>query len=213
MLLSRRTPVTWREAMVRAIWPRCGWARSLRYSRLRLMRMRVLPRSLALGAAAGVFVAILPIPGVQLLAAAALAWLVRGHRGTAALATFAANPVTYPLIWVASYALGATILGTPVSDAAHDLDMIGDVVAQGWTTEPAAIKSVLPALTTLAVGALPLAALSALAAYVCVRRVLRGRDKKLTARPPTAALPRPRVAQRLRRKASDAPPLPIKIAA
>ena len=210
MLMSRRAPAPWREVVQSAVWPRRGWARSIRYRHLRLLRMRVLPRSLALGAAAGVFVAILPIPGIQLLAAAGLAWLVRGHRATAALATFAANPLTYPLIWVASYALGATILGTPVSDAAHDLDMLGDVVAQGWTTEPAAIKSVLPAFRTLAVGALPLAALAALVAYLGVRRILRARDvqpepcavhpmsprgvRGRTMRPPAPALPPTKIA-------------------
>ncbi len=210
MLMSRRAPAAWRDVVQSAVWPRRGWARTIRYHRLRLLRMRVLPRSLALGAAAGVFVAILPIPGIQLLAAAGLAWLVRGHRATAALATFAANPITYPMIWVASYALGATILGTPVSDAAHDLDMLGDVVAQGWTSEPAAIKSVLPAFRTLAVGAVPLAALAALVAYLCVRRILRARDvqpeacsvhpisqrraRRLILRPRSPALPPAKIA-------------------
>jgi uncharacterized protein len=171
MLMSRRAPADWRETLRISLWPRRSWKRSLRYGQLRLQRLQVLPRSLALGAAAGVFVAILPIPGVQLLAAAGLAWLVRGHSGTAALATFAANPLTYPLIWVASYALGAMILGTPVSNATHDLDMISDVMAKAWT--PSAFRTVLPALTTLTVGAIPLAIVAAASAYVGVRMVLR----------------------------------------
>ena len=181
MLMSRRQPPTWGESVRVGLWPRRSWVRSWRYARLRLQRMRVLPRSLALGAAAGVFVAILPIPGLQLLAAAGLAWLIRGHRATAALATFAANPITYPLIWVASYALGATILGTPVSEATHDLDLLSGLMSQEWSNTPSAVagvRTMLPALTILAVGAVPLAALSALIAYACVRGALRRRDGK-----------------------------------
>jgi len=152
--------------------------------------MQVMPRSLALGAAAGVFVAILPIPGVQLLSAAGLAWLIRGHSGTAALATFAANPVTYPLIWLASYTLGATILGTSVSQATHDLDLLSDMMARGWATStatPGGFRSVVTALTTLAVGAIPLALVSATAAYVGVRRMLRRRDGHVQKIVPDAA--------------------------
>ena len=179
MLMSRREQPTWRETVRNCLWPQRGWQRTIRYARLRLQRLRVVPRSLALGAGAGVFVAVLPIPGLQLLAAAGLAWLIRGHRGTAALATFAANPITYPLIWLSSYALGATILGTPLSNATHDLDLLSGLIAQDWTLSPSAtdgLRSLLPALTILAVGALPLAALSALVAYASVRHALRRRD-------------------------------------
>ena len=181
MLMARRAPPSLRESVRLALWPRRTWLRSLRYGQLRLMRLRAVPRSLALGAAAGVFVAVLPIPGIQLLAAAGLAWLIRGHRGTAAVATFAANPVTYPLIWIASYTLGATILGTPVSDAAHDLDMLSDLMAHSWASPPSAMSSIrtlLPAFTTLAVGAVPLAMLSATLAYIGVRHALKRADRR-----------------------------------
>jgi uncharacterized protein len=185
MLLSRRVPPTWSETARIALWPRHSWRRSFRYARLRLERVVAVPRSLALGAAAGVFVAILPIPGLQLLAAAGLAWLVRGHRGAAAIATFAANPVTYPLIWIASYVTGATLLGTPVSNATHDLDALSDMMAQTWDlpwdlsahTKPGAATwaAVLPVFGTLMVGALPLALLAASAAYFAVRHLLQRR--------------------------------------
>ena len=184
MLMSRRAPPSWREIIRLSLWPRRSWTRSFRYASLRLGRVRTLPRKLALGAAAGVFVAVLPIPGLQLAAAAALAWLVRGHHGAALLATFAANPVTYPLIWLASYVVGATILGTPLSNATHDIDSISDLMAQSlYASGPAtpslmtAIRAVLPAMTTLAVGAVPLAAAAAAMAYLAVRHLLRRRDR------------------------------------
>ena len=191
MLLSRRAPLKWREIIRISLWPRRTWARSWRYGLLRVARVKIAPRTLALGAAAGVFVAVLPFPGAQVISAVGLWGLVRGHRGAAVLSTFAANPVTYPLIWIASYTVGATILGTPVSDATHDLDRITDLMAQSWTQAGVAgptlfggIKSILPALMTMAVGAVPLAAVSATVAYLGVRHVLRrrGRAQKASGR-------------------------------
>jgi uncharacterized protein len=178
MLLSRRVPITWGQSVRLAVWPRHSWGRSLAYARLRLSRVRGRPRPLALGMAVGVFVAVLPIPGLQLAAAALLAWLVGGHGGAAALATFAANPITYPLFWVSSYLLGATILGTPVGNAARDLDAVADVMTHALT--PSAWPSVAPlftplwpALATIFLGALPLASIAALATYAGVARLLR----------------------------------------
>jgi uncharacterized protein len=157
-----------------------------------------MPRSVALGVAVGVFVAILPIPGLQLLAAASLAWLIRGHRGAAALATFAANPVTYPLFWLASYVTGATLLGVPLSNAGQDLDLISDLMTQTWS--PADAKharagwsGAWPILGTLLVGALPLAALAAAAAYASVRHLLarHARTPQQSQRTRQITVPRP----------------------
>ncbi len=187
MLLSRRAPASWRERARIALWPRRSWSRSLNYGWLRLKRVRAMPRSLALGVAAGVFVAVLPIPGVQLLAAAGLAWLIRGHRGAAALATFAANPITYPLIWLSSYLLGATLLGTPLSNAGHDFDTLSDLMAQPWAPAPietgrAAWSVLRPIMATLLAGAVPLAALAALFAYAGTWHLLSRRSGRRVAR-------------------------------
>ena len=197
MLFSRRAPPDWREAVRVSLWPRRTWSRSFRYARLRIRRVRAVPRSVALGMAAGVFVAVLPIPGVQMLAAAGLAWLVRGHSGIAALATFTANPVTYPLIWVASYAIGATILGSPVSNATRDLDMVAGLMAEPWSQPPATSALALwPILSTLALGAVPLAAMLAILAYLGVHRLLSGRRAVSTTPPIAAVTPLTRKSQR-----------------
>jgi uncharacterized protein len=129
MLLSRRVPDTWAQTIRLALWPRRSWQRSLAYARLRLIRVGGRPRPLALGLAVGIFVAVLPIPGLQMVLAALLAWLVGGNGGAAAVATFAANPITYPIFWIASYLLGATLLGTPVGNAARDLDVVTTMMA------------------------------------------------------------------------------------
>jgi uncharacterized protein len=178
MLLSRRVPSTWGQSVRVALWPRRSWQRSLLYARLRLSRVRGRPRHLALGMAVGVFVAVLPIPGIQMVLAALLAWLVGGHGGAAALATFAANPITYPLFWVSSYLLGATILGTPLGNATRDLDAVTSLLAHplsmGTGQSLGSLFATLrPTLATLFLGALPLALMAALATYAGVWRLLR----------------------------------------
>jgi uncharacterized protein len=196
MLLSRRVPPTWGQSVRLALWPRHSWRRSLAYARLRLARVRGRPRHLALGMAVGVFVAVLPIPGLQLIAAAALAWLVGGHGGAAALATFAANPITYPIFWISSYLLGAVLLGTPVGNASHDLDIFTDVVAHALS--PPAGQSVgtmlapiWPTLAKMFLGALPIAAIAAGATYAGVWRLLQRRPAATSHRlPPNTQRPR-----------------------
>jgi uncharacterized protein len=178
MLLSRRVPPTWCESVRLVLWPRRSWQRSLVYARLRLSRVRGRPRHLALGMAVGVFVAVLPIPGIQLVVAALLAWLVGGHGGAAALATFAANPITYPLFWVSSYLLGATMLGTPVGNATRDLDVVTALMAHPLSAGTgqslgALFVTLRPTLVTLFLGALPLALIAALATYAGVWRLLQ----------------------------------------
>jgi uncharacterized protein len=178
MLLSRRVPPTWGQSIRLVLWPRRSWQRSLAYGRLRLIRVGGRPRHLALGMAVGVFVAVLPIPGIQMVLAALLAWLVGGHGGVAALATFAANPITYPLFWIASYLLGATMLGTPAGNAARDLDVVTAMMAHPLSvgTGQSVISlfvTLRPTLATLFLGALPLASIAALATYAGVWRLLQ----------------------------------------
>lgn len=135
-----------------------------------------MPRRLAMGAAVGVFVAVLPIPGLQLASAAGLAWLIRAHRGAAIAATFAANPLTYPLIWLASYLLGAVILGMPVSEAAHDLERLSGFMNQSWSLAgdaPANLRHILPPLAAVTIGSIPLALAFAGLAYAGVSQLLR----------------------------------------
>jgi len=140
------------------------------------------PARLALGAAVGVFVAVLPIPGLQLVSAIGLAWLIRAHRGAAIAATFAANPLTYPLIWLASYLLGAIILGMPVSEAAHDLERLSGFMNQGWPLAddaPRNFRHILGPLTALTIGSIPLALTFAALAYAAVSQLLKAQPARV----------------------------------
>jgi hypothetical protein len=112
MLFARRVRPHFSHRVYEFLWPRQGWGRTLKYYRHRLLRLRGSPHFVAMGLAAGVFAAFVPVIGVQIVIAAALAYLLRGSVGAAALGTFVAMPVTYPMIWVASYWVGNTLIGT-----------------------------------------------------------------------------------------------------
>lgn len=112
MLFARRARPPLPNRLLEVLWPSQGWWRTVLYYRYRLARMRGSPHFLAMGLAAGVFAAFVPVIGVQITIAALLAYFLRGSIGAAALGTFVAMPATYPLIWVASYWVGKALIGT-----------------------------------------------------------------------------------------------------
>jgi uncharacterized protein len=79
-------------------------------------------RSVALGAAIGVFCGLL-IPLAQIAGATVLALLLRANLPVAALATLVTNPVTFAPILVLAYRTGAAVLGQREdSEAARALE-------------------------------------------------------------------------------------------
>lgn len=95
------------------MYPRGGWSRAISYIGHRLRRLPDAPHKISRGIAAGIFVCWTPIYGFHFLAAAALAWIMRGNVLAALLATFFGNPLTFPIIAVISVELGSLILGRP----------------------------------------------------------------------------------------------------
>lgn len=94
-------------------YPRGGWRRAFSYVRLRLSRLPDRPHRIARGIAAGVFVSFTPLFGFHFIAAAAVAWLIRGNIVAALLGTFFGNPLTFPIIMAISVDLGNWMLGLP----------------------------------------------------------------------------------------------------
>lgn len=92
-------------------WPRGGWRRAAGYVMHRLRRLPDTPHRIALGIAIGVLTSFLPIFGLHLVIAGVLAWAVRGNLLAALLGTFFANPLTLPVIAVASMELGGWVMG------------------------------------------------------------------------------------------------------
>lgn len=76
---------------------------------------------MALGCAVGVLVSFTPYHGFHFLLAALLAWIVGGSILASALGTFAGNPITFPVIWVAAYNVGNAMLGEHGSFSASQL--------------------------------------------------------------------------------------------
>ena len=131
MVFKRRTPRTYFEVLSESFYPRGGWRRASRYIVHRLRRLPDPAHKISRGIAAGVFTSFTPFFGLHFLIAAVLAWLMRANIVASLLATFAGNPLTFPLIAAVSMELGSIILGERVlplplvlssfSDAANDL--------------------------------------------------------------------------------------------
>ncbi len=131
MVFKRRTPRTYFEVVSESFYPRGGWRRASQYIVHRLRRLPDPAHKISRGIAAGVFTSFTPFFGLHFLISAALAWAMRGNVLAALLATFAGNPLTFPLIAAVSMEMGGFILGerplplplvlASFSEAANDL--------------------------------------------------------------------------------------------
>lgn len=97
------------------LWPRMGLARLMRYYKRRIVRLPGTPHSIAAGFASGAAVSFTPFMGLHFFLGALLAYFLRGNLIASALGTAVGNPWTFPLIWLAIYELGTSIL--PLSAA------------------------------------------------------------------------------------------------
>lgn len=128
-----------------------------------VLRLDASPHAVGLGLATGVFVAFLPILGAQMLIAASIAWVGRANVGAALLGTWAGNPVTWPMMWVASYVLGIALLGDAgmmtVEELKRTLAWLADTPPSrvGWLTVMERTLAMLwPVMKPLFVGGLVL---------------------------------------------------------
>ncbi len=112
MVFRRRNPLSWREWLRQQIYPKGGLCRAGLYLWHRLRRLPDPPHRIARGVFAGTFVNFPPIFGIQMPAAALLAWAMRGNILAAVLATLLSNPLTTPLIAIVSLRFGHWLLGT-----------------------------------------------------------------------------------------------------
>lgn len=142
-----------------------------------VLRLETTPHAVGLGLATGVFVAFLPVLGVQMLVAVAIAWAGRANVGAAVLGTWAGNPLTWPAMWIGSYLLGLMLLGETGPMTAEELQRTLTSVAEASTfrLDPlsmmnAAGKLLWPILKPLFVGSLVLGLISGSALYFIGRR-------------------------------------------
>jgi len=109
---------------------------------------RIDGRSLALGAAAGVFFGLL-IPVAQIPLAAVAAYMMRANLPAAVVATLISNPFTYVPIYMLAHHIGTLLLGVPEVPLAA---VMTAEAAGGWWAYVTGIgKPLLLGLFTLAV--------------------------------------------------------------
>ena len=157
------------------LWPRRSFSRSLQYFSKRILRLKATPHAVAAGVAAGVFASFFPL-GFHFVVAAVVCWVIAGNLVAAALgAVFFGNPLTFPLLWGASWETGKLILherlpkhGPPehLGEMMHTLSF-----AKLWH----------PILEPMLIGAVPLGLLFGLVFYGVTRwgmTVFREQRKK-----------------------------------
>ncbi len=110
MLFNRRHQPSKRERVRTALWPRRSFARSFRYYRGRVVRLKASPHAIAAGVAAGAFASCTPLVGFHFILAFVLAWLIGGSLIAAAFGTAVGNPITFPFIWLTSFQIGSRVL-------------------------------------------------------------------------------------------------------
>jgi uncharacterized protein (DUF2062 family) len=79
-----------------------------------VLHTRNTPEQVGLGVAIGVFLGMALPPGVQFIPAIAIAQMSRASVPAAALATFVSNPLTMPILYPLSAALGSWVTGIPL---------------------------------------------------------------------------------------------------
>ncbi len=127
MVFKRRKPKSWGLWLREMVYPTGGFRRAVTYVVHRMRRLPDKPHRIARGVFAGCLIGFLPLPGLQFVGAAVLAWLMRGNIFAALLGTFNSNPVTTPFFAMGAIALGHWMLDihTPLTP-----EMIGDAFAQ-----------------------------------------------------------------------------------
>ena len=106
-------------------WPEMGWRRAARYWMLRLQRITASSEQIASGVATGITVSFVPVLGVHVLMAVAIAALTGGHVAAAAIASLAVLPLFLPLVFGLDFMLGRAVLslfGYGHAGAVHDID-------------------------------------------------------------------------------------------
>ncbi|WHA40327.1 DUF2062 domain-containing protein [Agrobacterium larrymoorei] len=168
MPFRRRVPATLSERLRAALWPRMGLRRSLRYVKLKLVRLSASPYSVAAGVAIGVAVAWTPFLGVHIIIAMVIGFILRANLVAAALGTTFANPLTFPLIWASTWELGHLILGRGKAELSSHIDFVSIFSHMNF------LQLWKPVLEPMAIGSLIPAAISAVVTYAGVYAVIRG---------------------------------------
>ena len=145
----------------------------------RLLAVDDPPERTALAFSVGVFIAFSPLLGLHTLMATALALIFRFNKIAIYTGTFLNNPfLTLVPITAASYAVGALVMGRPVSLPQGALGLLGEphpLTASYWRQ---LFDHLWDVVVPFSVGATILSVVCSLAAYPVTLKILRAREKK-----------------------------------
>jgi uncharacterized protein (DUF2062 family) len=168
------------------------WAPGLRQAGSRLVHLRASPHEIALGCALGAFVSITPLLGVQMLLAMIFAFVLRASVPAAIAGTFVGNPLSWPFIWISTYAMGLQMVGLESSfDPAAVQRNIQLLWAALLDPSPRLIDATAslfwPLLWPMLAGSVPIGLLTAAIVYYISRNAVRGWRLRIMNRAPAAA--------------------------
>ena len=92
---------------------KCYWKRVQHFCIHHILHADDPPHRLALGIAVGMFVALLPLIGIQMVLSVALAWLVRANKAVGVALVWISNPLTMVPLYYPGYWLGCKLLDKP----------------------------------------------------------------------------------------------------
>ena len=175
MLFKRREPPSFGESVRVAVWPRRSWTRSIRYIVRRVSRLRATPHAIALGASYGVFASFTPFVGFHFVIDGIMAAVTRGSIIASAFGTFIGNPLTFPLIWIGTYKVGAFIIGSEGQFSGSQLregfaDVWSGIIHLSPGVMSSAVATVGPLIKPMLVGASILGTAVAVLSYAMVKR-------------------------------------------
>jgi uncharacterized protein len=197
MVFGRRVKPRIQQRIRAFFWPKTGLKRSTSYILKRVSRLNATPHAIAAGFAAGAAASFTPFVGFHFIIGFALAWLARGSMVAAAFGTAIGNPLTFPLIFAATWETGQFLLGLlavavpPAADAAAH----GQAVLQG-SLFAVGFKTLWPVVKTMILGSIPLGLVAFAVFYLLMRSVVTAFQRTRRARRAH------RAAARLARKAA-----------
>ncbi|MDT5158822.1 MAG: uncharacterized protein QOC61_1746 [Acidobacteriota bacterium] len=151
----------------------------LRSAFRRLLALDDPPERTALAFSVGVFIAFSPLLGLHTILATVLALLLRFNKVAIYAGTFVNNPfLTLVPIILASYAVGAFLLGRPVSLPPGGLELLREphlLTARYWHELTAQFRDL---LAPFALGGTLLSVVCSLAAYPVTLKLLRANQRR-----------------------------------
>ncbi len=173
MLFRMRTPRSFWQRAMHFVWPRKGLRRGWHYIGHRVKRISAPPHVIALGFAAGVFASFTPFIGFHFILAGLIAFALGGNIVASAFGTAIGNPLTFPFIWVATYNVGAMLLGEASRGA------IAIELPKGLFSNPLLFweefwRVLHPVLLPMSIGAVVLGLPVSAAFYLMLKRAVEG---------------------------------------